>query len=112
MTSSNINAWKKGRGEREERREERGKRKEERGRGRGEEEEGEERRKRERRGGRGRGEEEEGEERGKKGREEREKREGGRSTYLSSSTLANPKSVSLMWPVLSRRIFSGFRSLW
>ena len=33
------------------------------------------------------------------------------STYLSATTLANPKSVSFMWPVLSSRMFSSLRSL-
>ena len=33
------------------------------------------------------------------------------NTYLSATTLANPKSVSFMWPVLSSRMFSGLRSL-
>lgn len=32
-------------------------------------------------------------------------------TYLSTSFLANPKSVSLMWPSLSSSMFSGFKSL-
>ena len=33
------------------------------------------------------------------------------TTHLSATTLANPKSVSFMWPVLSSRMFSGLRSL-
>lgn len=32
-------------------------------------------------------------------------------SHLSGSFLANPKSVILIWPVLSIRIFSGFKSL-
>ena len=32
-------------------------------------------------------------------------------THLSTSFLANPKSVSFTWPSLSSRMFSGFRSL-
>ena len=42
-----------------------------------------------------------------------EKENTGRATvtHLSTSFLAKPKSVSLTWPSLSSRMFSGFRSL-
>jgi len=34
------------------------------------------------------------------------------SLHATKGTLPIPKSVIEIWPLLSRRIFAGFRSLW